>query len=1115
MKLTLIIFFASITVALAKVHAQRISLNHHQIRLKTVLVEISRQSGYTFIYDEKELNQASPVTIRVKNKSVDETLAILFKEQPLQYQISGESIAITLKELPTLARTSAALRQEQTITGLVTDEEGQPLEGVTVIIQGTSIASKTDANGRYRINMPADDGTLMFSMLGYNTMEQPVGNRQTIDIVMNLSVSDLEEVVVVGYGTQKKSDLTGSVTRVDATTYENQSMTQLSEMLTGTVAGFNANQATSAEGGSSLEIRGQTSLSASTQPLIVLDGVIFNGSLADINPKDIEAIDILKDASSAAVFGSRAASGVIIITTKKGHTGKPSINFQSTIGITEVTNKDIRALTAKEYTDFRRDLLIQTNPNTVDYYFHNPDDLPSGISKEEWLNYNNNPNADITKEWLNRLLFFPAEVENYIAGTGVNWYDEVIQKGLRQNYDISLSGGSERAKYYWSLGYTDNEGIIVGDEFSTIRSRLNLDAEITDWLTVGVNTQFANRDESAVAANVEQMLISSPFGSMYNEDGTLKWFPNDYQGGQNPLINHKYQDRLSTTNSLFGVIYSELKLPFGINYRLSYQPRLSFTKDHNFWDSRTINGGRTHINGYGTREDSQMYEWMVDNLIKWNRKIGLHHFDVTLLYNIEKFRNWSSFQSGEDFSPNQNLSFHGLQFSANDVIRNDDNESTGDALMARLNYTLLDKYLLTASLRRDGYSAFGQKNPRATFPALAFAWKIDEEKFFSSNLINNLKLRLSWGINGNREIGRYAALARLSQNLYSNGSQVLVGVFNSSLANPSLVWEKTKAYNLGFDLGILHNRINATLDAYQMTTLDLLMQRNLPRITGFDDITTNLGELENRGIELGITTENINRESFQWRSNLVFSLNRNKIKRLFGDFEEVEIDGEIVRREISDISNQWFIGQPIDRVWDYEITGVWQESEAEEANLYGLLPGDYKAVDVNGDKVYSTLVDKQFIGWRQPRYRIGLRNDFTFLRNFSASIFIRADLGHIGSIAEFKHNNTELYDRRGMRAVPYWTAANPSNKYGSLTASAAPYSGGYNLYFPRSFVRIQDFTVSYKLPAKIIQKGNLTNTRIFGAVRNLYSFDQWEDWDPESGGSPMPRIYSFGLDVTF
>jgi len=1006
------------------------------------------------------------------------------------------------------------IEDDITVTGRVVDQNGNPVPGATVSIPGTSVGTATDIEGYYSLELP-EGATIVFSFIGYLSQNVEVGIKSVINVVLLENPTDLDEVVVIGYGTQKKSDLTGAVKRVDAKTFQNQNVTQLSEMLTGTVAGFNANQGTSASGGSSLEVRGPTSLSAGTSPLIVLDGVIFNGSLQDINPNDIETMDILKDASSAAVFGSRAASGVILITTTKGQTGKPTINFTTQIGLAEVTNRDVRPLSKEEYTDFRRDLLIKENPSSPAYFYQNPNELPGDISLEQWINYNNNPNQDNTTEWLNRLLFFPEESENYLAGTGENWYDQVMQKGLRQNYDLSLSGGSEKIKYYWSLGSINNEGIITGDNFSTIRSRLNLDAEVTDWMKVGLNSQFSERNESNVQANLGQMLISSPFGSKFEEDGSVKWFPNGYLGAQNPLVNHLKQDKLRKIQNLFVTLYTELELPLGFSYKLSFQPRYTFLRDHNFWNSETILGGQTRSRGFGTREDSQIFEWMVDNLVKWNKRIGIHNFDVTFLYNIEKFQSWLSYQSGETFNPNQNLSFHGLQFATNHLVNNDDVYSTGDALMGRLNYTLMDKYLLTASLRRDGYSAFGQQNPRAIFPAAALAWKISDEAFFSSELVENLKLRLSWGINGNRDIGRYSALARLSQNLYSNGSQVLVGVFNNSLANPGLVWEKTQAFNIGLDLGLWEGRINASLEMYDMVTEDLLMERNLPQVTGFDNITTNLGELENRGLEFTLNTVNRNTNNFTWRSDFVFSLNRNKIVSLFGDFEEVEVNGEIITREVSDISNQWFIGQALDRVWNYDITGVWQMDETDEAQSYGLSPGDYKAVDVNSDGSYTTLEDKQFIGWSQPRYRIGLRNEFTFLQNFSASVFIRADLGHIGSVSDFLHNSSNLYDRRGMRAIPYWTEENPSSQFGSLTATSGAYGGGYNIYFPRSFVRIQDLTLAYNVPVSIVQRMKLNNLRLFGSIRNLYSFDKWENWDPESGGSPMPRIYSMGLNVTF
>jgi len=1091
----------------------KISVNLTDKSLSQFFRLVETKTDFKFTYNNSLVDSKRKVTVVDKNMSLYEILAAVSKQTNLNFVQVNENIHVKRgnnKNQPVEVMNQV----DVTISGIVTDEKGDPIPGATISIPGTSVGTVTDIDGKYQLNVP-EGSTLVFSFIGYISQRREVGDQSILDVVLIESQSSLDEVVVIGYGTQKKSDLTGAVVRVDAKSFQNQNLTQLTEMLAGTVAGFNANQGTSASGGSSLEVRGPTSLSAGTAPLIVLDGVIFNGSLQDINPNDIESLDILKDASSAAVFGSRAASGVILITTSKGKTGKPTINFTSQIGVAEINNRDVRPLKEDEYTDFRRDLLMRENPNSPPYFYHNPSELPGSISTEQWLNYNNNPNPDNTTEWLNRLLFFPEETRNYLAGTGENWYDQVMQRGLRQNYDISISGGTDKLKYYWSLGSINNEGIIRGDNFSTLRSRLNLDAVVTDWLTVGLNTQFSERDESNIQANLGQMLIASPFGSKYEEDGSVKWFPNGYIGAQNPLVNHLNQDKLRKIHNLFATLYAQVELPFGINYRVSFQPRYTFLKDHNFWNSETITGGQTRTRGYGTRQDSQTYEWMVDNLLKWNKEIGIHNFDVTFLYNIEKFQSWLSFQSGEIFSPNQNLSFHGLQFATNHLVNNSDDYSTGDALMGRLNYTLLDKYLLTASIRRDGYSAFGQENPRATFPAAALAWKISEEAFFSSGLVENLKLRLSWGINGNRDIGRYSALARLSQNLYSNGSQVLVGVFNTSLANPGLVWEKTEAFNIGLDVGLLEGRINASLEAYNMITNDLLMERSLPQVTGFDNITANLGELENRGVEFTLNTVNRNTGNFSWKSDFVFSLNRNKIISLFGDFEEVEVDGQIIRREVSDISNRWFIGEALDRVWNYDIVGVWQLDEADEARQFGLSPGDYKAVDVNGDGRYTQLEDKQFIGWSQPRHRLGLRNDFTFFQNFSASIFLRADLGHIGAINDFLHSSSNLYDRRGMRSIPYWTEENPSNRYGSLTATSGAYGGGYNIYFPRSFVRIQDVTLSYIVPSPKVQRMKLNNLRLFGSVRNLYSFDKWENWDPESGGSPMPRVFSMGLSLTF
>jgi TonB-linked SusC/RagA family outer membrane protein len=1011
-----------------------------------------------------------------------------------------------------------AYQGSRQVSGEVIDASTQEtLPGVNILVKGTNIGAVSDIDGNFNIEVPGPESVLVFSFIGYLTQEITVGNQSEIIISLASNAADLDEVVVIGYGTAKKSDLTGSVSRIDGETFKYQPMTQVTEMLTGTVAGLQANQSASASGGSSLEIRGPTSLSAGTSPMIVLDGVIYNGSMADINPNDIETIDILKDASSSAVYGARAASGVIIITTKKGTKGKPTINFSTQVGLSQAA-KDRKPLNAEDFLNFRADYFKEgalNNPSIPENFYSHPSRLPGSVDVQEWLNYSESPNPDPYTEYLQRLNLYPTEQKNALAGKTVDWYSRVMAKGLRQTYDLSIGGATDEITYFWSVGYVDNEGIVKGDRYGAIRSRLNVGFTVTDWLSIGANTQFSERDESSVPASLGLMYIASPFGEEYNEDGSLRLRPHDDPSAYHPLMNYYGQDRERKVNTLFSSLYANVGLPYGINYKISFQPRYSFTTDRNFWGDHTITGTQTFPGGRGTREISKTNEWMLDNLLTWNKQFDNHTFDVTFLYNTEKYRSWYEFQANQNFAPNQNLGYHGLQFGDNPSLTNYDTKETGDALMGRVNYTLLDKYLFTASLRRDGYSAFGQEQPRAFFPAAAFAWKISDEEFFNENgLINRLKLRLSWGVNGNRDIGAYSALAQLGSVLDYDGSNVEVGVENTSLSNPSLTWEKTESFNIGVDFGLVENRIDVTADFYVGTTIDLLMNRQLPRITGFQSITANLGELENRGFELTMRTVNMSSSGFNWSSDLVFSLNRNKIKSLFGDVGEYTLLGQTRTGELPDFSNHWFPGRAVDVVWDYDVIGIWQIEEGENADKYSMSPGDFKAVDVNEDGQYTDVIDKRFIGYTTPRYHLGLRNNFSY-KNFSASIFIRANLGHVLPFNEALQGSLS-HDRRNYSGgpMPYWTPENRNNEYARLRPIHSAYGGGLGIYKPASFVRIQDVSLSYAMPAPTTDRLRLSSLSIFGAIRNLYSFDQWPGWDPESNMTPMPQTFTLGLNLS-
>lgn len=1019
--------------------------------------------------------------------------------------------------------------QSQNVTGNITDaEDNSPLPGANVVVKGTSVGTTTDANGSYSIEVEGENTVLVFSFIGYASQEVQVAGRTRIDISLSPDIHALEEVVVVGYGTQRKRDLTGSVAHVDAEELQAEATSNLTSMLRGNVPGLAVNYNISAKGigsASDFLVRGETSVRRdednngdteeqrdANAPLIVVDGMLYYGDLADINPADVQSIDILKDASSAAIYGSRAANGVILITTKKGKRGKPTINISTNTGLAYISHRHFDLMNGQQFiarriagfeANERRQLTIGEG------YYDNYNNLPDGVTIDQWKAYDGSTAAtDLDDIWLNRIGFAPIEVANYKAGRETDFSKYTWQTGVTQDYNVSVGGASEAVSYYMSLGYTNNEGIRYNEEFSTIRARLNLEADITEWLAVGTNTQVAFRDESPIFVNPS--FYNTPYSSMYEEDGeTLLFAPSGYINAPNFWLEMTHRDRMRKYNSLSSKLYGRLTLPLGITFTSEFIPRINWNRVYEHWSSGHAlwapQGGRA------SRENWHISEWQVNNILKWNKTFNIHSFDVTLLQNAEKYQSWYDQMYRQRFLPTDVLGYHRMQAAAEDLeIESDDQVSTADALMARLNYTLMNKYNITASVRRDGYSAFGQLNPRATFWSVAGGWTISEEPFFGAEWVDNLKLRLSYGTNGNRGVDRYDAFARLATGKFvmidDNTPGYVSQLYTSVMANPGLKWEGTKAYNIGVDFAVFDGVLRGNVEVYHMTTEDMLVSRQLPPMTGFQSVYDNLGQIQNRGVEVGLFSRNMRRGNFTWITDFSFAFNRNKIVHLYEDYRIDPVTGD--REEVDDPTNKWFIGHAVDEIWDFKTLGIWQESEAELADEYSRDPGDYKIEDVDGDGIY-TDDDKQFLGYRKPPVRMTMRNVLTY-KNFELMIKMYANVGQKRS-NRFLRNNEAFYDRSTYYDVPYWTPENPGNKWARIDS----YETGFEVWEDNSFVRIDNVALTYNVPSTLLDKFRIQGCSFSIMAGNPFVWAPGWSWmDPENDGyTPSYTSLKFNLTL--
>lgn len=979
---------------------------------------------------------------------------------------------------------SAAPEEAAHVKGTVTDEKGQPLEGATVVIKGSGSGTQTDAGGNFSINANPGD-VLVISHVGMETFEMKLGRQTNISITLKPDIMQDNEVLVVGYGTQKKKDLTGAVVRVNMAEKANMANVNLLQALVGTSAGVNLEERGGASGEPTLSIRGQTSLSASDRPLIVLDGVIYNGSIANININDVETIDILKDASAAAVYGSRSANGVLLITTKKGKSKKQTVSASAYTGFQDMTNNPMRVMNADEFA-----------VRLVDYDWEN----------KVYAWYKTNPTSaagrparpDVTnRNLVSTYLKTYEEQQNYLAGNQIDWVKEVLRKSApMQNYNVSMQGSANKTSYYLSGSYSTIEGLQLNDNFKRFTLRSNLENEVNDWLTLGVNLSYSYRDNSGIAASLANARVASPLANNYIGKPNY----DIYLGGElyqpYPLVN-LYIDNSDISNELFAVGSAKINVPWikGLKYEFNYSNVYANTNNNTFNSSATPSGVNNH--GLAVKNPSQLRNWNINNIITYSRVFGEHSVNATLLFSREQNKGDSTMVTAQGFD-NEILGYNDLGLAEGATATSAAYEENSLAYMARVNYSYLSRYMFTATVRRDGFSGFGADKKFATFPSASVAWVASDEPFLRDKGFS-LKLRLSYGENGNQGIGRYASLSTMGTRYYVYGSATAIGIYPNKLGNSDLAWEKTASYNAGADFGFLKNRITGSLDLYTANTTDVLVKRQLPMTAGYANVWTNIGGIRNKGIELNLRSINLD-GILRWESSFTFALNRDKITKLYGGDKD------------NDIGNGWFVGKSISALYDYQMTGgVWTEDEFFSGKvLSGWYPGQFRYADLDKNGTIDPTNDRTVIGYSAPSYRFSIGNTLTY-KNFSLSVFINSIQGgkdhYLANNADMINPLYEFPERRNNSAInPYWRPDAPTTNTTGIYNIPLRQSG---IYQSRSFVRLQDVSLSYTLGRSVLSRLKLQSVQVYVSSKNPYVWTKWQGWDPEIGVSDTPLMRNF------
>lgn len=1000
-----------------------------------------------------------------------------------------------------------ALAQSITINGIVKDSTGEGIIGANVLQKGTTNGTVTDLDGNFTLTVPDKNAVLVFSFLGYVSQEVIVGNQTTLNIILKEDTQNLDEVIVIGYGTAKKSDLTGAVTRADMSALEKSPNVNVLQGLKGVVPGLNIGIATKAGDSPTVSIRGRNSISGSTEPLVVLDGVIYRGNISDINPSDIESIDVLKDASSTAIYGSQAANGVLMITTKTAKNySKPIFEYNGTFTLQGLINNDMKRLDREGFATQIADIMLENSRMGNDLSQRNPDFNPTDYFKDE------------------------AVIKGYNEGLNTDWWNLLTEDvPYIQNHNVSVRGKTEMNSYFISFGFTDQKNLVINDIYKRYNVRINLDSKITDWLKIGTSSYFNVSNFSGENTSFGNLFSIPACTTPYEDDGvTLK--TNPITGTINPLL--KIHDpNKDIRYNLSGNVYADVTIPWikGLSYRINYAN--NWTIYHYYAFDPYANT----LLGQAEKKHTNQNEWTLDNILTYQNRFGKHSVNATFVYGVEK-RTYEATDAIANTFNDKTLGYNNMGMGQADLNTISSNAWKETSLynMLRLVYTFNDRYIFTGTIRRDGFSGFSEGNKFGYFPSIAGAWRLSEENFIKNNLkwIDNLKLRLSYGTSGNRTSGRYATMAQMQNTnnfetsstgyVFGDGGTAGLMQLMKTLPNPDLKWETTKSVNIGLDFSVLNGRLFGNYEYYVSNTTDLLYDIEIPNINGMvtNSVPTNIGKLQNMGHEFSITGIPVTNKDFEWSITANFSLNRNKVKTILG------IDANGDGKEDDLIASNIFINQPLNTIYDYNIIGMWQM----EDYLNGIIPngftyGTYKIEDINQDGSYTAEKDRKIIGCEDPLYRFSIQNNFRY-KDFELNIFINSVQGgknhYLGQPLADLSIPDHLKSNSFMK-FDYWTPENPNAKYRQLGFYTASLGEGFSPYVSRSFIRLQELSLAYNVPQRFLKKIHVNRAKVFVSASNLFTITNWDGWDPEAGqgvtydldGYPTMKSYTLGLNFEF